>query len=381
MPIRHLAAFTLAATTCFSISTASADDFTRIASSTFAPLVKEFDIPGLVVGVTRNGEHEFYVTGLASRADNRPVTVDTLFELGSISKIFNVTLAALAEERGKLSLDDAVAHHLCSGTCSIGADLTLMDLATHHSGGLPLQAPDDVSNVKELVNWLKNWKPPQPGARSYSNISIGMLGYISAASLGMSYKQAAQTVLFPAFDLKNTWIDVPQKAMEQYAFGYDRKTDKPIRVTPGILDSEAYGVKSSARDMLRVLDVELGRGKASDELRKAVERTQQGQFRTAKFTQDMIWEQYAWPADLELMTSGNGYDFIMKPQAVQQIIPPLSPQGNVILNKTGSTNGFGGYVAMIPDEGLGIVVLANRNYPNEARVKATYSLIKALLSK
>jgi beta-lactamase class C len=362
-------------------SVAIAGDFASKASSAFAPVIEEYDIPGLVVGVTRNGEHDFYATGLASRADSRPVTADTLFELGSISKIFNVTLAALAEQRGKLSLGDTVARHVCSDACSIGDELTLMDLATHRSGGLPLQVPDGVPDVNGLVDWLKEWQPGQPGARSYSNISIGMLGYISANAMGMDYSQAAQTVLFPAFDLQNTWIDVPEKAMDRYAFGYDRKTDLPIRVTPGVLDDEAYGVKSSARDMLKVLDVELGRGKASEELRAAVERTQEGQLQTAKFTQAMIWEQYPWPADLETMISGNGYDFILKPQPAEKIVPPLSPQKNVILNKTGSTNGFGGYVAMIPGEGLGIVVLANRNYPNEARVKATYSLIEALLSQ
>lgn len=79
--------------------------------------------------------------------------------------------------------------------------------------------------------------------------------------------------------------------------------------------------------------------------------------------------------------SGNGYDFILKPQPAEKITPPLAPQKNVILNNTGSTNGFGAYMAMIPGEGFGIVVLANRNYPNEVRVKATYSLIMALLSK
>ena len=81
------------------------------------------------------------------------------------------------------------------------------------------------------------------------------------------------------------------------------------------------------------------------------------------------------------MTSGNGYDFIMKPQPAEKISPALPPQKNVILNKTGSTNGFGGYIAMVPSEDIGVVVLANKNYPNEARVKATYSLIEALLSK
>lgn len=362
-------------------SAATADDFASKASSAFSPAVEEYDIPGLVVGVTRNGEHEFYTTGLASRADNVPVTADTLFELGSISKIFNVTLAALAEERGKLSLDDTVARHLCSDACSIGDGLTLMDLATHRSGGLPLQVPDGIADVDQLVDWLKEWQPSQPGARSYSNISIGMLGYISANALGTDYTQAAQTLLFPAFGLQSTFIDVPAEAMDRCAFGYERKTDKPIRVTLGILDAEAYGVKSSARDMLRVLDVELGRAEASEELKAAVARTQQGQVQTAKYTQNMIWEQYPWPADLETMVAGNGSDFIMKPQPSEKIVPAQAPRTDVILNKTGSTNGFGGYVVMVPSEGLGIVVLANRNYPNEARVRATYALIDALIEK
>ncbi|WFS03453.1 class C beta-lactamase [Rhizobium tumorigenes] len=361
-------------------SIAKADGFAKVAQAAFEPLVKQYDIPGLVVGVTRNGKHEFYAVGLASRADNHPATPDTLFELGSMSKIFNVTLAALAEERGKLSLSDTVAHHLCDDACSIGDKLTLMDLATHHSGGLPLQVPDNLSNVDGLVNWLKGWHPSQPGARSYSNISIGMLGYISGQAMGSNYKLSLQDMLFPAFGLHHTWIDVPKSDLNLYAFGYDRKTNAPIRVNPGVLDSEAYGVKSSVRDMLTVLDVELGQGNAPEDLRKAVKRTQEGHYKTAFFTQDMIWEQYPWPADLQAMTSGNGSDFIMKPQPVEGISPALPPQRNVILNKTGSTNGFGGYIAMLPGEGIGVVVLANKNYPNEARVKATYSLIQALLT-
>ena len=256
-----------------------------------------------------------------------------------------------------------------------------MDLATHHSGGLPLQVPDEVSNVDGLITWLKDWHPPQPGARSYSNISIGMLGYISGKAMGSTYKQAVQDVLVPALGLHHTWIDVPENEMGQYAFGYDRKTNAAIRVNPGVLDAEAYGVKSSVRDMLKVLDVELGHGNASPELRKAVERTHEGQYKTAFFTQDMIWEQYPWPVDLQTMASGNGYDFIMKPQTMEKISPSLPPQKSVILNKTGSTNGFGGYIAMLPGKDIGVIVLANKNYPNEARVKATYSLIGSLLSK
>ncbi len=377
---RLLIAIALVLTSAVSPVFANNGTFQSQARAAYAQSIEEYKIPGLVVGVTQNGHHRFYATGLASRADNRPVTPDTIFELGSISKVFNVTLAALAEQRGQLSLNDKVAHFLCADACSIGNDMTLMDLATHRSGGLPLQVPDNITDTKQLVNWLKNWKPPQPGARSYSNISIGLLGHITADAMGTSYTQAIQTVLLPELGLTDTWIDVPAKAMNRYAFGYDRKTDTPIRVTPGVLDAEAYGIKTTARDMLKLLDVELGVKKVSPQLKAAVRRTQEGQLKTTKFTQDMIWEQYAWPAPLETMKSANSYDFILNPQNAATIKPALPPQKDVILNKTGSTNGFGGYVAVLPGESLGIVVLANRNYPNEARISATYSLIKALLS-
>ena len=349
------------------------------ARAAYAQAIKDYDIPGLVVGVTRHGKHAFYATGWASRADLRPVTPDTLFELGSISKIFNVTLAALAEQKGQLSLDAPAADFLCHRPCSLGNDLTLMDLATHYSGGLPLQVPEDVDSTEALVRWLDAWTPPAPGTRSYSNVSIGLLGHIAAGAMGMSYTQAVQGVLLPQLGLNSTWVEVPEADMSRYAFGYERKTDKPIRVTPGVLAAEAYGVKSTARDMLLFLDSVLERRNTTPDVNAAIRRTLQGQLRTAKFTQAMIWEQYPWPANLETMTSANGYDFILTPQPATRIRPALAPQDAVILNKTGSTNGFGGYVAVLPSQGLGIVMLANRNFPNEARIAATYTLINAIL--
>lgn len=358
---------------------AEADDFESKVEAAFNSVIEQYDLPGLVVGVTRNGEHKFFTSGLASRADNRPVTPDTLFEIGSISKVFTVTLAALAEGRGLLDLNNSAAQYLCSDGCTLGDNLTLLDLATHHSGGLPLNAPENFSDVDSVVNWLKGWHPPQPGTRRYSNVGIGLLGYITGKAMGSNYAEAAQKVLFPAAGLNNTWIQVPQKQMGQYAFGYDKETNEPVRLKSAVFYAEAYGLKSSARDMLKFLDVELGRGQASDELRKAVKRTQEGQYKTAVFTQDLIWEQYQWPASEHSMMSGNGFDFALKPQPVEKIDPPLPPQQDVIINKTGSTKGFGGYVAFVPGKGLGVVVLANKNYPGDVRAKATYSLVRALL--
>nr|WP_198024362.1 serine hydrolase [Asaia astilbis] len=181
-------AASLWASACLAIMTAPsahADDLDSKIEASFAPMVAQYQIPGLVIGVTRNGVHHFYSTGLASRADKRPATPDTLFELGSMSKIFTVTLAALAVERGKITLNDTVAHHLCDDHCVIGSDLTLLDLATHHSGGLPLQVPENISNIGDLTRWLQSWHPPMP-ARAATPISVSASSGSSRPNLSVS---------------------------------------------------------------------------------------------------------------------------------------------------------------------------------------------------
>ena len=350
-----------------------------LAKRSFSSAVAEYDIPGLVVGVTVHGQHYFFATGLASREDNIAVSADTMFELGSISKIFNVSLAALAEQWDVLDLDAAVSDQIPELQDSAFGELRLTDLATHSTGGLPLQVPDSVRDVPGLLDWLAAWQPPQQGFRSYSNISIGLLGYITASALGKSFSDSVQQELFPAMGLESTWIVVPPDAMNRYAFGYDRRTNAPIRVGPGVLDYETYGVKSTARDMLRLLDLEMGQAETTLELRTALERTRQGYSKTAFYVQGMIWEQYPWPVTVERIVNGNGYDFIRNPQLAEPINPPLPAQKDVILNKTGSTNGFGSYIVMLPGKSLGVVVLANRNYPNEARVRTTFNFVQGLL--
>ncbi|AHD03541.1 class C beta-lactamase [Leisingera methylohalidivorans] len=352
----------------------------ELAESSFAAVIEEYNVPGLVVGVTHRGQTYYYAAGLASREDNTAVSPDTLFELGSVSKLFNVSLAALAEARGDMDLNEQVSERLPDLDGTAFGDLSLMDLATHNSGGLPLQVPETVASSEGLVEWLADWQPSDTGSRSYSNISIGLLGHITANVLSMGYADTVEQDLFQEMGLQSTWVNVPEKSLERYAYGYDRKTDLPIRVNPGVLDAEAYGVKSSARDMVRFLELNIGHADASDDLNAALKRTRQGLAQTDAYVQNMIWEQYPWPVSVEQMIKGNSYAYILKPQPMETLDPPLPPQKNVILNKTGATNGFGAYVALLPGEELGVAVLANRNIPNEARIRATYAFIQRVLA-
>jgi beta-lactamase class C len=92
----------------------------------------------------------------------------------------------------------------------------------------------------------------------------------------------------------------------------------------------------------------------------------------------MVWEQYAWPVALKKLLDGNSAKMSLESQPVKQRAKPLAPQNAVLMNKTGSTNGFGAYVVLVPKAHIGLAVLANRNYPNPARAEAGLKLIQAL---
>jgi beta-lactamase class C len=98
-------------------------------------------------------------------------------------------------------------------------------------------------------------------------------------------------------------------------------------------------------------------------------------------TQDLIWEQYRYPVDLEDVLAGNSSKVSNEANPVVRIDPPSPPQDDVLINKTGSTNGFGAYVVFVPGKRIGVVLLANKNYPIDARVTAAYEILTRLIGK
>jgi beta-lactamase class C len=341
------------------------------------PIIEQYGIPGLAVAVTIDGARYFIEYGLASRDPQVFVTRDTLFELGSISKTFTATLAAYAEVEGKLSLNDNVSKYMPDLKGSALENVRLLDLGTHTAGGFPLQVPDSVKDQKQLIAYFRAWKPQfSPGTfRTYANPSVGLLGIITAKSMGASFETLAER-LFLQLGLRRTYISVPAAEMKSYAWGYNRE-DKATRVAPALLASEAYGVKSNAVDMIRFLEVNMGIGTVPGNVARAVTATHTGYFRSGELIQALIWEQYPYPVELEKIIVGNSAR-MLNSTAAAAIDPPIAPRGNVILNKTGSTNGFGAYVAFVPEKKAGIVMLANKNYPNEARVKAARQVLSRL---
>ena len=342
-------------------------------------LMQQYNVPGLVIAVSVNGKQQFYNFGVASKATQEPVSPDTLFEVGSISKVFTATLATYAQAKGQLSLSDTVAKYEPELAGTPFGKVTLTHLATHTAGGFPLQVPDSVQNERQLLDYLKGWQPVYPTGtqRSYANPSIGMLGVIAAKSMNLPFTQAMEQQLFPQLGLTSSYYSVPENKMALYAQGYN-KQDEPVRLNPGVLGNEAYGVKTTARDLIHFTELSLGQGEASPLLRKALADTRTGYFQVGPMTQDLIWEQYAYPVELKSLLVGNSNKMAYKNNGAIALNPPLAPQQAVWVNKTGSTNGFGAYAVLVPTEQKAIVILANKNYPNDARVELAYEILKAL---
>lgn len=378
---RSLGLITLSLAAPLPAAAMSEQTFQARAAEVFTPLVAKYDIPGLAIGVTWKGEHYLYTQGLADRAAGRAVSSDTLFELGSLSKTLNVTLAALAQEQSLLSLDDRVVVHIPELAKRPFGALSLMDLATHQSSGLPLQPPDQAIDDASLMSWLTQWRPVAGSGheRAYSNVSIGMLGRISAKAFGQPYAQALHDHVLQPLGLHDTYVQVPAAQMNRYAYGYARQTNAAIRVSPGMLDAEAYGLKSDIDDMLRFIDISLGAVAVPDALSAAVAATHQGVTRTSQFTQAMVWERYPWPVSRERLLAGNAPAIALEPQPATRLSTRDTGEHRVLFSKTGSTNGFGGYIAFIPDEEIGLVLLTNRNVPLEARVDASLTLLEQVL--
>ncbi|MDR5740398.1 MULTISPECIES: class C beta-lactamase [unclassified Caballeronia] len=381
--LRFFAAAVLSACplSVFSQST-TPDSIEHIVDTTIAPLMKRDDIAGMAVGVIAHGKTHVFTYGVASKETGKAVTADTLFELGSVSKTFTATLASYAQLQGVLSLSDPVSKHVSElqGT-PFGDDVTLLDLATHTPGGLPLQVPEAVHDNAQLMQYFKTWKPRYPAGtyRTYANPGIGMLGVITAKAIRQDFDTLMQQRLFPALGMTSTYIQVPAARMKDYAQGY-AKDGAPVRVNPGVLSSEAYGVKASVTDMMRFVRANMRDAANIDAtLQRAIVATHTGYFAAGPMTQDLIWEQYPYPSRLRVLLDGNSPAMALDARPVERMEPPQAPRDDVWINKTGSTNGFGAYVAFVPGEHVGIVMLANRNIPNSERVAAAYAIVTALL--
>jgi len=170
------------------------------------PLVERRQTPGLVVGIlTPDGARHFFAYGVADRATGRKPDEQTLFAVGSLSKVFLADMAAQLVQEHRLAWDDTL-ESLLPADVRLSADakkITVLQLATHTSG-LPRQpmTPRTLAYFVEylfdgrsfyrhfdqqyLLDYLADFVAPATHEPEYSNIGYGLLSYIVSTRAGQS---------------------------------------------------------------------------------------------------------------------------------------------------------------------------------------------------
>ncbi|EMA4691356.1 ADC family extended-spectrum class C beta-lactamase [Acinetobacter baumannii] len=364
-------------TSIYAGNTPKDQEIKKLVDQNFKPLLEKYDVPGMAVGVIQNNKKYEMYYGLQSVQDKKAVNSSTIFELGSVSKLFTATAGGYAKNKGKISFDDTPGKYWKELKNTPIDQVNLLQLATYTSGNLALQFPDEVKTDQQVLTFFKDWKPKNSIGeyRQYSNPSIGLFGKVVALSMNKPFDQVLEKTIFPALGLKHSYVNVPKTQMQNYAFGYNQE-NQPIRVNPGPLDAPAYSVKSTLPDMLSFIHANLNPQKYPADIQRAINETHQGRYQVNTMYQALGWEEFSYPATLQTLLDSNSEQIVMKPNKVTAISKEPSVK---MYHKTGSTTtGFGTYVVFIPKENIGLVMLTNKRIPNEERIKAAYAVLNAI---
>jgi len=183
----------------------------------------------------------------------------SLFEIGSITKVFTALLLADMAARGEVRLDDPVAKYLPAGALADHGHrpITLRDLASHYSGMPRLPANLSFKDLGdpyadfgevELLAFLKSWTPPRaPGAMfEYSNFGAGLLGYALGRARGKPYEKLIEDRILKPLGMTASRLAIGSG--EAVPHGADGKPVKPWQLSSLVA---AGGLRSTAGDMAK----------------------------------------------------------------------------------------------------------------------------------
>jgi D-alanyl-D-alanine-carboxypeptidase/D-alanyl-D-alanine-endopeptidase len=229
---------------------------------------------GIVVGILTPDGRRYLSRGLTATQGGTAPGPQTMFEIGSMTKVFTALLLADMVERGEVGLDDPISKWLPKGTevpSYEGKPITLIDLATH-SSGLP-RLPDNIDATNlvdpyalygpaQLYGFLASYKLTRaPGSQwEYSNLGAGLLGYILSLRAGVSYEQLLRARILEPLGMSSTTITLSAEQCSRMATGYDLSG----RVT-GMWHWDALAaagaIRSDASDLLTFAAAVLGYSK------------------------------------------------------------------------------------------------------------------------
>ncbi len=294
---------------------------------------------GIVVGVVDGTGARFFSYGRTARTGGQPVNERTVYEIGSITKVFTaVTLADMAIRR-EVGLDDPVQRYLPDSVrvpSRNGKAITLRLLSAQRSG-LPRMptnfAPADPANpfadygAAKLYAFLDGYALPRdPGASyEYSNLGVGLLGFALARGAGTSYEGMILRHVIDPLHLADTRVTLTPDLRARLAHGYAGGQE----VGNWDLDAlaAAGAIRSTAADMATFLSAAMG----------LVHTPLDSAFRLTEAI-----EFDAGPG----MRIGLGWHVI-------------GPDSSAVIWHNGGTGGYHAFIGFDPRRRVGVVVLSN----------------------
>jgi CubicO group peptidase (beta-lactamase class C family) len=270
-------------------------------SNVIQPMVDAEIASAMVIGLYDGGKTEVY--GFGKGPGGAPPTATTLFEIGSVTKVYTSLLFADAIQRREVALDQPVSELLPTGVSvptRDGAAITLKHLALHSSGlprlpsSIAPNAPDPYAKFdeetlyKDLAATKLEFAPGQEIV--YSNYGVGLLGFALGKKLGTGYARALTDRILTPLGLKDTFITVPAAAAARRATGTN--TDlKPVAPWTFDVLAPAGALISDAHDQLALIGAELDAAAGGKQpLRAAMRLTQEPQLDNQGPNEGLGWQ-------------------------------------------------------------------------------------------
>ena len=286
------------------------------------------------------GEEEgFYNYGKTSMPDGADVDEHTVYEIGSISKVFTCILLADEVLKGQLSLEDPVAKFLPEHVRMPqrdGKEITLKDLATHTSG-LPRMPdnlqPADESNpfadysFTQLYAFISSYELPRAiGAQyEYSNLGMGLLGHVLELHTGKSYESLVIERIARPLGMSSTAIGLTQDMKSRLAKGHNMQLEE-VSNWDIISLAGAGGIRSTSSDMLKFIKANMST--ADTPLHKAMQ----------------LSHEIAYAQEDTEFQLGLGWHYT---------------NNNTIVWHNGGTGGYKAFAGFVKNGNKGVVVLTN----------------------
>lgn len=316
--------------------------------------------PAMVIGVIDPQGERIYPYG-AIGPHSTPVSGDTRFEVGSVTKIFTSLLLARMVESGKVKLDDPISRFLPDSIHAPeyrGKLITLSALATH-SSSLPRLpgniAPENMLDpyadytADKLYAFLDSYDLPQaPGAHyEYSNLGAGLLGFLLSLHAGEPYAELVEQRVFRPLGMNDSYIaELGGSADPRLAHGHAEGKEVPFWHF-GSLEGAGAAI-SSTNDLLRLLGAELHPERTK--MAKAIALSREIRFRASR--------------ELSLALGWH----------VMQL-----PDSGKLYWHNGGTGGTRSFVGFAPASGTGFTLLVNEALPLDALNQFAFELARTLL--